>query len=197
MDLGAYIQIEDLEKIMEANGIEVPRLRGLRLMSQQEFCTEEDIRKAIQSNNSWIYEKMCCSVPRFHPDSNCSEFSPATARLEEKYLIREERPLGDGRTYMKTVGFRWDRIHGKNKKRLKLALKHAEKRVREEMTVFNKYVGKEDVLYIHARIGGRNWAFYGGPELAKQPWFIEKVDDYFDSTYCDIYARIKYEETSD
>ena len=23
-----------------------------------------------------------------------------------------------------------------------------------------------------------------------KPWFIEKVDDYFDSTYCDIYVRI-------
>ena len=193
MDLEAYAQIEHLSKIMEINGIEVPRLRGLRLMRYEPTVTEEDIQVFIQDINCWIYEKMCNSTPRFHPESNWVQFSSATKRLEEKYLIEEEEVLPDGRTYMKTVGFRWDLIHGKNRKRLKLALKHAEKRVREQMRVFNKYVGKEDVLYIHARIGGRNWAYYGGPELAKQPWFIEKVDDYFDSTYCDIYARIKNE----
>lgn len=59
-----------------------------------------------------------------------------------------------------------------------------------QYNVFNKYCGRKDVLYIHARLGGENWKYYGGPELEKQPWFIEKVDDAFDSTYCDIYARI-------
>ena len=48
------------------------------------------------------------------------------------------------------------------------------------------------MLCIHARIGGGNWSYYDGPELSKQPWFIEKVDDAFDSTYCDIYAKIVY-----
>jgi len=31
MDLGAYVQIEDLDKIAKENGIVVPRLRGYRL----------------------------------------------------------------------------------------------------------------------------------------------------------------------
>ena len=193
MDLGAYMQINDLDELAKANSISVPRLRGYRLMSDQEFCTEEHIRKVIQSNSGWIYEKMCCSEPRFHPNANSLEFSPATRRLEKKYLITEEEDLGNGKTYSKTVGFRWELIHGKNRKRLKFALKQVEKRVRKSFETFNKYVGREDVLYIHARIGGENWAYYGGPELAKQPWFIEKVDDYFDDTYCDIYARIKNE----
>lgn len=57
--------------------------------------------------------------------------------------------------------------------------------------LFNEYCGQDDVLYIHARIGGLNWNDFGGPELEKQPWFLDKVDDPFDSTYCDIYARIK------
>ena len=35
MDLGAYVQIGDLESLMKANGIDIPRLRGLRLMSEE------------------------------------------------------------------------------------------------------------------------------------------------------------------
>ena len=102
MDLGAYLQIESLDVIAKANGIEVPRLRGYRLMSTEKPCSDTS----------------------------------------------------------------------------------------EQYRIFNKYVGRDDVLYIHARIGGANWAFYGGGELEKQPWFIEKVDDEYDNTYCDIYARI-------
>ena len=185
MDFGAYVQIGHLSEIMEANGIKVPRLRGLRLMRYEPFITEEDIQTIVQYENGWIYTKMCCSEPRFHPESNCSEFSPSTDRLRKKYLIKDDED--------NVIGFRWDLIHGKNKKRLKFALKQAEKRARKQFGVFNKYAGREDVLYIHARIGGGNWVYYGGPELAKQPWFIEKVDDCFDSTYCDIYARIKNE----
>ena len=56
--------------------------------------------------------------------------------------------------------------------------------------MWNKYAGKENVLYIHSRIGGGNWDYYGGNELSKQPWFLEKVDDCYDDTYCDIYAKI-------
>ena len=36
-----------------------------------------------------------------------------------------------------------------------------------------------------------NWLAYDGDKISKQPWFIEKVDDPYDDTYCDIYARIK------
>ena len=35
MDLYAYTQIDELEEIMKANNIGVPRLRGLRLMSKE------------------------------------------------------------------------------------------------------------------------------------------------------------------
>ena len=34
MDLGAYIQIERLDAIAKANNIDIPRLRGYRLMSE-------------------------------------------------------------------------------------------------------------------------------------------------------------------
>ena len=56
--------------------------------------------------------------------------------------------------------------------------------------MWNKYAGNENVLYIHSRIGGPNWNSYNGNELTKLPWFLDKVDDFFDDTYCDIYAHI-------
>ena len=58
---------------------------------------------------------------------------------------------------------------------------------------FNSYCGKEKVYMIHARIGGNNWEYYEGEKtVATQPWFLEKVDDDFDNTYCDIYVTTDY-----
>lgn len=36
--------------------------------------------------------------------------------------------------------------------------------------------GYNDVIRIHARIGGDNWIYYDGPELSRNTWFVEKVD---------------------
>lgn len=56
---------------------------------------------------------------------------------------------------------------------------------------FNSYCGKENIYMIHARIGGNNWDYYDGDSITEFPWFIEKVDDDFDNTYCDIYVQIR------
>lgn len=62
-------------------------------------------------------------------------------------------------------------------------------------TLFNSYVGRDDVLYIHARLGSTSWTDEKTKaEVTRQPWFLAKVDDSFDSSYCDIYARIGKEE---
>ena len=114
MDLYAYSQIERLDGLAKKNGIVVPRLRGYRLMFEEEAMTEE----ALES------------------------------------LIEE---------------------HGENS--------------RDTFETFDKYSGRSDVLYIHARIGGGNWHSYRD-QVKGQPWFLEKVDDPYDTTYCDIYAKI-------
>lgn len=63
--------------------------------------------------------------------------------------------------------------------------------VYKDFNAFNRFICHPDVLCIHARIGGNNWKPYGGEEIAKQPWFICKADDWFDNTYCNIYVRLK------
>ena len=181
MDLYVYMQIPDIGVIVEKNGINVPRLRGYRLMGLEEPVSNNHIAITILDQERYLYRRMCTSIPRFHPNSNMSEFSSATDRLKKKYCIFEGEEI---------VSFRWDLVHGKNRKRLKFAIKNARKAVLKSLLTFNKYVGRKDVLCIRARIGGENWSYFGGEEIARKPWFIEKVDDYFDDTYCDIYAKI-------
>lgn len=153
MDLGAYAQIEDLGVIAEANGIEVPRLRGYRLMANERPATEEEIAKS------------------------CKEVYHTIFRLHYKY--------GHDEWNGRKMHYRYDkRVPRRDARR-------SAKRTRKQMETYNKYCGRPDVMMVHARIGGNNWKEYGGIWIQKKPWFIEKVDDGFDPTYCDIYAKIK------
>ena len=179
MDLTAYVKIDDLSHVMKDNGIVVPRLRGLRLMAEEQPTSKEDIEKEIESYWLWECEQLCCS--NFELNSNFFCISKKTKSIEKHYLFM------DG---CFATGVKWNVLHGKKRKLFKFARKQVQKRVSLQFGTFNKYCGRDDVLYIHARIGGNNWNYYGGAEIEKQSWFFEKVDDAFDSTYCDIYARI-------
>lgn len=190
MDLYAYAQINDLQELLEKNEISVPRLRGLRLMGDEVAYTKADIQKCIESKWADVYEDAITACVKFRPNCGCYGYGPKTNKLKKKYLIYKT-VVEEERKYEKVVGIRWDLIHGKHRKEIKFALKTAKKRVLKNLQVFNKYVGRDDVIYIHARIGGDNWCYYEGYKLEKEPWFLEKVDDMFDSTYCDIYAKIK------
>ena len=174
MDLFAYLQISDIEQIAKANNIVCPRLRGYRLMKNEERETLLDIYDAS------VLEDLCRSLPRWNIKAYCYCYSSKVNTLI-KNLIKIN---SDG-----SRSIRWDKIHGRKRKILKFALKQKRNRCQAQIDTWNKYVGREDILYIHARIGGGNWASYKD-EVEHQPWFIEKVDDAFDSTYCDIYAKI-------
>lgn len=183
MDLGAYINIDELDKIAVKNGIEVPRLRGYRLMKDEEPVTKQVIEEILHSYYAWDAKYLCESEPFWDPNSHITTWDYKTNCLC-KYYITED---GD---------IRWDRIHGWKRRILKFELKKRKRAVLKQYETFNKYVGREDVLFIHARIGGNNWTYFEGPEkVASQPWFLEKVDDSFDSTYCDIYAKIMKESS--
>ena len=170
MDLGAYAQIEDLRRVADENSIDVRRLRGYRLMSQEKPITKQEIEKTILAI-AVATAKM--EVIRDH------EYSKRTERLVKKYLTRGEDSI------------RWDRVHGKRRKAIKFIFKQTARQVKTQYEAFNRYAGRNDVLYIHARIGRPNWIPYGGREIERQSWFLEKVDDANDYTYCDIYAKIK------
>lgn len=187
MDLIAYTQIDDLEKIAKDNNIEVPRLRGYRLMKEEEPASTEDIKNIMKHFEVGICEDLCCSIPFWHGNSNCHEYSSRTDYLRKYYLVSKTDEEG----YTDYTDIRWDRIHGWKRKILKFEIKKKKRDIKRQYDMWNKYVGKENVLYIHARIGGGNWDYFGGNELMKEPWFLSRVDDCCDETYCDIYASLK------
>ena len=175
MDLYGYCQIEDLEPLLILNGIEdIKRLRGLRLMAIEEPI---DINKNVMKHavteamESLAYEYSC----------RCNSRYFGTCDLED--IFKGIYCYGDGTP-------RWDRLHGKLRKAAKFEIKKTKKKMLAQYEMFNKYVGREDVLYIHTRTGGNNWNYYGCFEYLNKPWYLDHVDDYWDSTYCDIYAKI-------
>ena len=187
MDLGAYAQITNLNDLLEFNNIDIPRLRGLRLMANEEPVTKEFIQGEINWMSLDRAENMCCS--KFIPNAAWAEYSSKTRKLRKQYLIYEK-----GKTF--PIGINWEKWHGKKRKDLKRLLKGVKKKVIKQYSLFNKYCGRPDVLYIHARIGAGNWGWYNCDEIIKnQPWFLDVVEDSFDCTYVDIYAKINIPES--
>lgn len=181
MDLGAYAQIEDLEQIMKDNDIDIPRLRGLRLMKNEEPIT----RASMEDHWEWIGTDKCADYCRngFRMKANWITCSWYTDLIVDWYMIRDKNHH--------PIGVQWDRAHGKKRKLFKYAYRQAKKRVLLQDEMFNKYCGRDDVLYIHARIGSGNWSEYNCDNSVKnQPWYLDHCEDAFDRTYVDIYAKI-------
>lgn len=182
MDLGAYIQIEDLDSIAEANGIKVSRLRGYRLMRDQAAYSDAELLEGEHYARMHAYEHALSSDPPFTLNPQGYGWNDATRRREKKYLIK------DGKDH--TIGFRMELLHGKRRKAVKYEVKRFVKMQQTQMSLWNKYAGREDVLYIHARLGSWNWSGIQWPYYKNEAWFLDGCDDIYDPSYCDIYARI-------
>lgn len=177
MNIYAYANIERLTEITQKNNIVVPRLRGYCLMSEASCFNEKEQMDSF-INIRHIVTDLCTSVPFWTDDASRYKYGLKTDKLRRKYL---------GRNTEQTIN--WNKIHGKKRRVLKFAIKNKRKRIKAQYDIWNKYVGRADVLCIHARIGGCNWEAYK-ENVIHEPWFLEKVDDYADSTYCDIYAKL-------
>ena len=114
MDLGAYAQITNLNDLLEFNNIDIPRLRGLRLMANEELVTKEFIQEEINWMSLDIAENMCCS--RFIPNAGWIECSPKTRKIRKHYLLYEKGNIFP-------VGINWKKMAWKEKKRLKICIK--------------------------------------------------------------------------
>ena len=195
MDLFAYSKIDDLDAIAKANGIVIPRLRGYRMMEAEEPYSEKQIADTLELAKHYELERAVESIPRFSLNPEWTELSSWTDYLKKYYLnYKTVKEKGfDGKEYedMRATSIKWDLIHGKHRKNVKFLLKKARKAVLNDLNTFNKYAGQKDVLYIHCRMGDTNSARFRGMCLDQKPWFLEAVDDWFDPTYCTIYAKIK------
>ena len=183
MDLFAYTQIDNLHDILSSTGIDIPRLRGLRLMLEENPVPDTDIAEAIHDEQMYVAERVIRSIPKWSTNSDATRYGWETDRACRKYLVYGD----DGRA----TAIRWELIHGQHRRNMKHAMKIAKRRVLDSFGTFNRYAGRDDILCVHARIGGRNWGYFNeGGAVSGSDAFIEKVDDMFDDTYCDIYLRI-------
>ena len=175
MDLYAYAQIENLEEIAKKNCIDIPRLRGYRLMKNEDPVSQDKIDELKRKCEVDVIEYLCAARPfwRSHPEYRM--WDGYVDYLKEYYCTKNSNGEYDG--------IRWDRIHGEKRK------------IQKQFDVWNKYAGRKGVLYIHSRMGGNNWKYYEHKaDITNQPWFLDRVDDHWDSTYCDFYAKIEESE---
>lgn len=187
MDLGAYANIEELDAIAKANGIDIPRLRGYRMMKEEKPVSKTEMKEMLERLSVHIAENLCEATPFWSASPDWYSIETRTDYIKKYFLVKGE----DG--FFKDI--RWDRIHGWKRRVLKFEIKKQKRDIQKQYELWNKYAGQDGVLYIHSRIGGYNWkSFEGKEELMNQPWFLDRVDDCFDSTYCDFYARIKEEK---
>ena len=181
MDLGAYLQITDLEEIAKRNGIEIPRIRGYRIMADEKLVSVEKINEIKKQCEIEVARHLCESYPFW----SINPYGYETNYYLNSYFLIENK---DG----KYTGIRWDRIHGWKRRVLKFEIKKKKKQIQNQYDLWNKYAGKEGVLYIHSRMGGDRWKYFEGKtKVMNQPWFLDRVDDWWDLTYCDFYAKIK------
>ena len=176
MDLGAYVQIDNLSKLAKLNGINVERLRGYRYMKYEDKPI--DVDEEMKDLNRYIVEDLVTGIPAWSINSNVHSWnSESDKKVRKFYDFKNER-------------IKWENIHGKRRKNLKYVLKIKRLEVKKQFDLFNKYLGREDILYIHARLGSRNWSGIHYWDYEKEPWYIDGIDDCFDDSYCDIYAKI-------
>lgn len=177
MDLYAYANIDNLQKLLIDNNIQIARLRGLRLMKDEESISEERIEtlvKDIKLENAitWLQQK------------SWGIWSSSKDDIKHKSFIYKNVEDEDGNLERKIVKIDWSKVRRKDRNAIKLQNRYDEKRIRTNMNMFNSYVGK-DVLYVHARQGGGNREYY--PIDTTHPMYLSDCDDWYDSTYCDIY----------
>lgn len=182
MDIGAYIQIEDLQSVAEANGILVDRLRGYRLMKDEKPMTQETLEKWKRDIEMEAVEHATSAYPlcAIQPRGYSCEY------LQRQRMERFVEELPDG-----SVRIRWDRIHGRMRKAVKYHRKVQLRAAIEQHRLWNQFAGRDDVLYIHSR-DGRNLCRY-----TDEPWYLGGCLDWFDATYCDIYAKLQITRMSE
>lgn len=191
MDLGAFQNIEALDRLARDNGIDIPRCRGYRLMKDEAVITQAEIDELKRFNAIYITELLIDSDPFWCGSDEyadiCIRVGAYHRRSKGYFLVQNN----DDKVMGEYSGIRWDRIHGWKRRILKFKIKQNNRKIQKQFDTWNKYAGRKDVLYIHSRMGGYDWETYlKKDELMNQPWFLDRVDDSIDSTHCDFYAKI-------
>lgn len=184
MDLLAYANIDKLSDLVEKNGIAVERVRGYRLMKDEHIYTKDEVEEAITAGDIMMVERVVSSKPfcTMNPEFYCFSDEKMV-----KYFITKK----DSHGYEEHIAIRWNKLHGKLRKIAKYNIKRNRKRILEAISIWNKYVGCEDVLCIHAKLGSWNWSDIDGWCYKDKEWFLDCCDDIYDEVYCNIFAKLE------
>jgi len=90
MDLGAFVQIEVLDNQAKKNGIEIPRLRGYRLMADESKITPCEIKQRMNEMAVTVCEQLCTAEPFWTSRCDFRVYNSWTDRLRDYYLIRDQ-----------------------------------------------------------------------------------------------------------
>ena len=144
-------------------------------MRDEKPFTEDEFREMLNANIS----DRCVSYfsKEFVNSRPCNYIFKFLEAEDIKYLYNNGMP-------------NWNKIHGRARKDIKFEIKKAKKKTLEVYNLWNKYAGREDVLYIHARLGSTSWSDIRHYQYANKPWYLDSIDDSYDTSYCDIYAKI-------
>ena len=91
MDIGAYARIEDLSAILASTGINIPRLRGLRLMATEEKISEDEIKEMTNSAEVDAVEDLVRACPPWSVGSSCHSYSECSAQINLAGSQKENR----------------------------------------------------------------------------------------------------------
>ena len=186
MDLLAYTQIDVFEELATLNNINIPRLRGYRWMKLEKTIPTDGINDIIPLCTKAACNQWVSAYPRYsiNPRWYISDWN--TWALKEYYFKSLKQDDG-----YETFLINWDRIHGKRRKNLKYLIKQHRKAAQDSITLWNRFAGESDVLYIHARLGSQSWSTVRHSDLSSESWYIASCDDMYDKSYCDIYAHLE------
>ena len=159
----------------------IHRLRTFDCCDKMKPYTPYEIQKAYILQYAWEFDRV---YEAFHDSFTCYTFQKKYKKCSK--VVTYTDVYGDTQTVRHPI---WNKIHGKFRKALKYAFKAARRRIIAEISTWDKYAGHNDVLQIRARIGGGNWDEYKS-RIMNLDGFLEKVDDYFDTTYCYLYFKI-------
>lgn len=100
MDLGAYVNIEDLDAIAKANGIDIPRLRGYRLMKDENPVSKAEMKEMLESMSVYIAKNLCEATPFWSANPDWYSIETRTDYIKKHFLIKGENGFFNG--------IRWD-----------------------------------------------------------------------------------------
>ena len=89
MDLYAYSQIDKLEKIAKENNIKVPRLRGYRLMSEEEKVSDKYIDNLKNCCETRVLKDLCSAYPNWSLNPMYYCLYSRADYLYDKYCIKK------------------------------------------------------------------------------------------------------------